>query len=687
MTKKTIVTSPQLFTLIFVSRISLTLITTLSLSGTRQLWELLLPDIIMLFLTLLLLLPIMLLQKHGGILTDKKNITGITLRLLYGLYFAALLLYTVFALREFLVCILPDGLYPVLLIGALLLCGVYAASKGIEGVCRLSLIVLILFALALLIVVAFLSPGYNSENLIPLKALGRSGIFTGVLFMLSRSGLLAGAGVLSVHTANSMKNSITVTAVLLSASVAVMLLIATGVLGDFMLSQNLQIYDMIGGSGALQRLNPFFLIVTACCVFCDVSFLLLSFSQCFIGLSRKIRAGHFAFICAAVVFAVLLFTYDDENAAQAYCDKYIWSALTVTFVFLIPMGIFAAKALRRIKPKRAVSAVLAAVLCCVFMCSCNAVQLNERMIIQGIAIDKTQTGVSLSLIVLDTEKNRSRLVFSDKETVEQALSDLSRDSGQSPLLSQCLFIIMDEESAKKSYDTLSYFESREELQKNVSIMVTDNSRSFLITAHDRLGKSGESINMVTGTKNTGEPMLQCTMLDYISSLRGINSTLLIPFVKADIRDKTIYSEGSMLTDRNGRTVMLSSDETLGVLMVNKKADRITDTVSVRGVEHTFNIKEESCRIYPYIEDNRLSLIFSIVIAPDGKTNDKLREAVRKDIESKINSAVSKALSADIDAFSIRKYLRSAYPDKYNNVKSAESLISSCKKRVIIESVR
>ena len=687
MNTKTIVTSPQLFTLIFVSRMSLTIITTLSLSGTRQLWELLLPDIIMSVLSLLLLVPIMLLQKQGGILTSAKSVAGIILKTIYSLYFAALLLYTVFALREFLVCILPDGLYPALLIGALLLCGVYAAAKGIEGVCRLSLIVLILFLLAFFIVAAFLSPGYSSESLIPLKALSGSGIFTGVLFMLSRSGLLAGAGVLSLHTRDSMKNSIAVTSILLSVSVAVMLFLATGVLGDYMLSQDLQIYGLIDGSGALQRLNPFFLIVTACCVFCDVSFLLLLFSQCMGGLLGKLRAGHYAFMCAAVVFTVLLFTYDNDKAAEAYCDKYIWSALTVVFVFLIPLVVFAAKKLRSIRPKRAVSAVLTAALCCAFLCSCSAVQLNERMIIQGIGIDKTKTGYSLSLIVLDTEKNRSRLVFSDSETVEQALSDLSRDSGMSVLLSQCLFIIMDEKSAKNTYDTLSYFEGSKELMKNVSIMLAENSRSFLMTAHDRMGMSSESINMATAGKDTGKSAVNCTMLDYISSLRGINSSLLIPLVKADISNKTIYTEGSMLTDRNGSTVMLNSDETLGVLMINKKADRITDTVSIRRAEHTYSIKEKSCRIYPFLEDDRLSLIFSIVIAPDGKTNDTLREAVRKDIESKINSAVSKALSADIDAFSIRKYLRSAYPDKYNNAKSAESLISSCKKQVIIESVR
>ena len=100
-------------------------------------------------------------------------------------------------------------------------------------------------------------------------------------------------------------------------------------------------------------------------------------------------------------------------------------------------------------------------------------QLNQRLIVQGIGIDKNVDGYKITLIVLDTDnkdkENSVKLVYAEGKTVKKALYELENQRGKKLLLSQCLFVMMDRNAVSECRKTLSYFGEAPEMQKTANL--------------------------------------------------------------------------------------------------------------------------------------------------------------------------------------------------------------------------
>ena len=161
MNEKPMITAGQFFTLLFVSRLSPVLLYSAAFSGKASLWELLLPLLISLPLTLFLLVPVFCLEK--GRMSRGLWMSGGSGRVLpvcYTLYFLGSALYGLLSLFGFMEAVIPEGIEPKLIL-ILLLCGcTYAAVKGIEASARMSAAVLLLLGFSVVLSLVFLMPGF-----------------------------------------------------------------------------------------------------------------------------------------------------------------------------------------------------------------------------------------------------------------------------------------------------------------------------------------------------------------------------------------------------------------------------------------------------------------------------------------------------------------------------------------------
>ena len=412
MTKKNTVTIGQIYTLLFISRISLSVIYSVFVSGMENIWDLFMPLLICIPISILLLLPVNFGKKSVCIqAVEKFGKMGYVIPALYGIYFIGSGLYAIKALEYFLNMILPDGINARLVMTGLVIAGIYAAVKGIEALSRMAAVILGFILISSAIMFIYLIQGFAVENIMPVEYVTFGAVTDGVVFVISRMNTSAALNVLLPSAKGRFWKSAVIYSALTFLFMCFMLILLKGAVGDYLNARELSVYQATEGAGSLQRLNPFFIFVTMCSLFCNVSVMLFAVSE-----SVKVifKSSHGKIIAViSGIFLIVLVLAVPEN--KVLFDKYIWCILTVTFTFLIPLIIKMPK----------LTAVCLSVL---ILGGCNNMQLNQRLIVQGIGIDKNTDGYKITLIVLDTDnkenENSVKLVYTQGKTTEEALGML-----------------------------------------------------------------------------------------------------------------------------------------------------------------------------------------------------------------------------------------------------------------------
>ena len=299
-------------------------------------------------------------------------------------------------------------------------------------------------------------------------------------------------------------------------------------------------------------------------------------------------------------------------------------------------------------------------------------QLNQRLIVQGIGIVRNVDGYKITLIVLDTDnkenENSVKLVYAEGQTVEKALYELENQRGKKLLLSQCLFVMMDREAVSDCKKALSYFGETGEMQKTANLMVTDGTAEKTIaTAIDKLGYQSEYINVLADSRAVSQTEVHCSLLDYVSSLKGTETALLFPYIIINEDISALSVKGSYLVD-GGKNAYLTTDETVGTLILNEKITDFTDTIG----DMNYKIKSAKSEIIPKWKNSRLEIEFIVEL----ETDKRLR-GISERAESLVKSAVKKTLSkSGADVFSIGKNIRGKYPEIYKNADMRDILENS-----------
>ena len=491
MIKRDIVTVGQIYTLLFISRISLSVIYSVFVSGMENIWDLFLPLIICIPVSILLLVPVNFGKKSVCTqAVEKFGKIGYVIPVLYGIYFLLSGLYAIKALEHFLNIVLPDGINTGVVTAVLVTACIYGAVKGIEALSRMAAVVLGFILLSSAIVFIYLMQGFSAENILPVEYVTFGSIADGVVFIISRMNTSAALNVLLPSTKGRLWKSAVIYSVLVFLFMCFMLILLRGAVGDYINSRELSVYQATEGAGTLQRLNPLFIFVTMCSLFCNVSVMLFAVSESVKEIFGKSHGKMISVI----------------------------SGITAVIPLIIKM------------PK-----ITAMFLALAILGGCNSMQLNQRLIVQGIGIDKNVDGYKITLIVLDTDnkenENSVKLVYAEGQTVEKALYELENQRGKKLLLSQCLFMMMDRKAVSDCKKALSYFGETGEMQKTANLMVADGTaEKTILTAIDKLGYQSEYINVLADSRAVSQTEVHCSLLDYVSSLKGTETALLFPYI-------------------------------------------------------------------------------------------------------------------------------------------------------------
>ena len=287
MEKRPCISVGQMFAMLFVSRMVVTMTYGTLLIGDSDIWDHLISAIISLALTFLFVLPIYALYS----LDEKMNVFdnsrdlmgkfGYAFILIYVLYFLIITLHTLSIFESFVSnAVNPPISIPLLSI-FLLFSACYGAYKGLEAIARTATFIIVATVISLIFLVASLFSSIETINFKPLMYEGYDSVMEGTLYMVSQSSCLAAMGILLPTAKGNKKSGLILWNLGVYGSFAVMIAMVIGTMGDFASTQLFPVYTAasIGKFGSLQHLDSLYLGIWMAGIFLKTSLFLLLASE------------------------------------------------------------------------------------------------------------------------------------------------------------------------------------------------------------------------------------------------------------------------------------------------------------------------------------------------------------------------------------------------------------------------
>lgn len=470
---------------------------------------------------------------------------------LFILYMVFSVLGSMLIISDFITELSGSMINKQIIIFSVLAGAVYAAFLGIEAVARFSGFALAALLISCAAAVYFLLPSFSSEQLSPfytgaLKTeLGRS------MILFSWTGDLSVLFLLSGNIKGDIRRPGLIFNSLLSVFLVFMLLLFSGASGTYLMNMPFPVWHAADASGELQRSAPLLTGVVISLVFCLLSTQLYVIKNLISVFGREYVRPAFFVIAGLILAATALI-----QGIGLYPDSYVRAGVILLFSAVIPLLLLMRNAImsfvrRRKRQLTAASLTLCILLSAITLSGCTSLQLNQRLIVQGIGIDRAEdNSYSLTLLLLDTDtherENVTKTVYCSGESTEDALLSLEERTGRRLLMSQCLFLMMGENAAKELDQSVSYFCDIKDMMKTTSVMICRGEAGDCIRAAvEKMGLHPENINTLSGSDAIHQDSEHVTIFDYMTWKKDESIGMRIPLVERDEKDQALIVSGSL----------------------------------------------------------------------------------------------------------------------------------------------
>lgn len=311
MKSKSVITTTQMFILLFVSRITSNIAYTPMVSKTNNILDFTVSALISFVLTLVMLIPAYLISKKTHTLNlldysyEVMGKFGSIFAIVIGLYFLFTCVYSLTMFDVFVGNIASPELSLGVLSVAILVAAYYGATKGIEAIARTSGIIFVLILIAIVFISSALIPKIDPINFEPIMYNGVSSVTNGVLLMLSQSVCIPAIMMLLTYVKGNMKKGMLWWSVAIYASYMVVIVIIVGALGDYLKSQTFPVYSAASTAeiGVLKNLDSLYIGIWTSGLFIKITLFLYLFALCIEKLFGKKASKIVTFLGGIVIAA------------------------------------------------------------------------------------------------------------------------------------------------------------------------------------------------------------------------------------------------------------------------------------------------------------------------------------------------------------------------------------------------
>ncbi len=359
-TKKAVITVPQLFSMLFISRLIVSMTYSLRLSNSTSMWDHILSAGISFIVTFLLVIPVYSLfssEKKFDIVDTSYNLmgkAGTIITFIYIIYYIFVCSYTLSVFIDFVSNVINPPISTVALSIAVILSSWYGASRGIEGLARTSGIILFVIGLSIFFIIISLMGSLEATNYQPLLYNGTSSMWNGVLYMISRTSCIPAMAMLIPKAKGSIKKGILFWNVSIYALIACLIVLIVGALGSFLDTQLFPVYTAasIAKLSSLQHMDALYLGVWTMGVFVKISLFLMISAECTNKVFKiKNRSGSL-FIISLIVF-ILSMCFGKDYIYKFISNNMFLLSITVLTAFIIPLILLIFKLIKNRKEVKA----------------------------------------------------------------------------------------------------------------------------------------------------------------------------------------------------------------------------------------------------------------------------------------------------------------------------------------------
>lgn len=309
MEKRPCISSGQIFSMLFISKIVISMTYGSLLIGDSDIWDHLVSAVVSFMLTFLIIWPIYKLFSMDEKMNIMDNIydlmgkCGMILIFIYVVYYLVICFHTVAVFNNFISNAVNPPISITFLTFVLIICACYGSYKGLEALARTSTFILISTIFSIVILGISLFSCVEPINFTPLMYSGNESVKEGVVYMISQSPCVLALAVLLPMGKGNKKTGIFVWNFLVYLLFAMIIILIIGSMGNFVYTQLFPVYTAagIGKFGSFKHLDSLYLGVWISGIFLKLSLFFILASE---GIKKVF--GEKAKKISVVIFGIMM---------------------------------------------------------------------------------------------------------------------------------------------------------------------------------------------------------------------------------------------------------------------------------------------------------------------------------------------------------------------------------------------
>lgn len=292
------------------------------------------------------------------------------------------------------------------------------------------------------------------------------------------------------------------------------------------------------------------------------------------------------------------------------------------------------------------------------------IQLEDRMLIQGIGIDQEEDGVLVSVHISQPSQTQPVLEQVKGETVLGALDKLVQRSGKVPLYSHNLVVVLGKKCGEEGLEHyIDFFVRYYEARPSVGMFLAEGTAEeiFTLKEGEEYVSPEEIARMGQGGKTNGWTV--CTRaIDFVNQLWGEGTSPYMPVL--GVKEGVVEVTGTAVFHEDQYSTTLTPEESRILLVITKRltGGQIVVELPEAG-KVTATIRQGSAKVSPSIKNQEPQLDITITCQTEISSTENMDLAADEALLPNLEQALASQLQSSAEE-TLQKTLREEQTDPF-----------------------
>ncbi len=427
---------------------------------------------------------------HEGIILHSKSVkpnASFWYSVIYALYFMYVSSGIIIIGTLFIKNYVDNYLITALFISVIVICTYFSAVRGIQGIAGSTVLLVMLSGAAVLFVFISLSFRADMLNFSYVYSVKYSDVWKTVGYSISGASLLPCMIVFRKITDDKSLKGINTWVVLSVAAGILIALMTYAVSGEYSNYTQFPFYTsaQLLEVGAFKRLDVLFLLIWVIGIYVNVSVMFSSLKEVLYMTAEAVKAKHLFRISVLIiaVFSGMAVSY--ERLRNIFLSFRGLTAFIVLTVFVLPIAVnISFKYLKKRRPAKVMTLLMLSAVCMAVLTGCGKTEIQDRLIIKGVGVDKNTIGYDVTVQYIDTssqgETQTNKCFTVSGKTIADAMGKIKNSIGLEPFLGQLSAVVAGYETAENMDNISDYFMRRSDIRPSVKLYLSESTAKEIL---------------------------------------------------------------------------------------------------------------------------------------------------------------------------------------------------------------